>query len=580
MTTNYTDEKNVQIVISLLKQHGVKKVIASPGATNITFVASIQNDPWFEIYSAVDERSAAYIACGLAEESSEPVVISCTGATSSRNYMPGLTEAFYRKLPVIAITSSQVTSKLGHHFAQMTDRSSPPSDVVKYSTTISVIKDADDLWNCEIKANTAILECKRAGGGPVHINLETTQSPSFTVETLPSFRKIERYTIFDSLPLLPKGKIAIFIGSHTSMSIKQTSAIDTFCKANNAVVFCDRTSGYNGEYAINFSIVAAQQNLNKTNFYPHLMLHIGEVSGDYYNLSIKPQCVWRISPDGEVRDTFKCLRSVFEMPIESFFESYSKNDIDTTSSYFNDCRDAIEECMSNFPDIPFSNIWIASQLAPKLPEHSIIHFGILNSLRAWNFFKLPNTVSSMSNVGGFGIDGGISSLVGASIYHKNKICFIVVGDLAFFYDINVVGNRHISNNVRILLVNNGKGAEFRRYDHFASQFGEDTDKYIAAAGHWGNQSPNLVKNYAVNLGYKYLSASNKDEFNDVYEDFITSEHINQPIIFEVFTNSLDESQALESTRTILSDLGGGLKSAAKKIMGNKSISMLKSILNK
>ena len=101
----YTSERNVQIVIALLKAHGIKRVIASPGTTNMTFIGSIQNDSWFEIYSSVDERSAAYLACGLAAETGEPVVISCTGATASRNYMPGLTEAYYRKLPVLAITS-------------------------------------------------------------------------------------------------------------------------------------------------------------------------------------------------------------------------------------------------------------------------------------------------------------------------------------------------------------------------------------------------------------------------------------------------------------------------------------------
>lgn len=96
----YTNERNVQVVIALLKAYGIRKVIASPGTTNMTFVASIQDDPFFEMYSSVDERSAAYLACGLAAESGEPVVISCTGATASRNYMPGLTEAYYRKLPV------------------------------------------------------------------------------------------------------------------------------------------------------------------------------------------------------------------------------------------------------------------------------------------------------------------------------------------------------------------------------------------------------------------------------------------------------------------------------------------------
>ena len=68
----YTNERNVQILIALLKANGIKKIVASPGTTNYTFVGSLQNDSWFEVYSSVDERSAAYIACGLAAESGEP----------------------------------------------------------------------------------------------------------------------------------------------------------------------------------------------------------------------------------------------------------------------------------------------------------------------------------------------------------------------------------------------------------------------------------------------------------------------------------------------------------------------------
>ena len=103
MELKYSAERAAQILVSLLKQHNIKKVVASPGTTNMTFLVTAMHDPWFEIYSSVDERSAAYIACGLAEESHEPVVLSCTGATASRNYMPGLTEAYYRQLPILAV---------------------------------------------------------------------------------------------------------------------------------------------------------------------------------------------------------------------------------------------------------------------------------------------------------------------------------------------------------------------------------------------------------------------------------------------------------------------------------------------
>ena len=118
MEIHYTVNKNALVLISLLKQYGIKKVIASPGTVNVPFVASIQQDDFFEVYSCVDERSAAYMACGLASESGEPVVITCTGATASRNYLPALTEAYYRKLPVIAVTGTDRIENVGHLMPQ------------------------------------------------------------------------------------------------------------------------------------------------------------------------------------------------------------------------------------------------------------------------------------------------------------------------------------------------------------------------------------------------------------------------------------------------------------------------------
>ena len=178
---HYTDERNVQIVIALLKAHGIRRVIASPGTTNMTFVVSVQNDPWFQLWSSVDERSAAYLACGMAAETGEPVVISCTGATASRNYLPGLTEAYYRKLPVLAITSTRGNHKIGHLIDQQIDRRNIPNDVSMESVTLPMVKDSEDEHICEIEANKAILALFLNGGGPAHINLYTRYSKNFSV---------------------------------------------------------------------------------------------------------------------------------------------------------------------------------------------------------------------------------------------------------------------------------------------------------------------------------------------------------------------------------------------------------------
>lgn len=192
----YTGEKNHQILISLLKQHNIKNVVASPGTANTCLIGSIQDDPFFNIISSVDERSAAYIACGLSREKGEPVVLSCTGATASREYMPALTEAFYSKLPILVVTSSQPSNRVGHLIAQVTDRSTPPSDVTKISVELPTVRNSDDEWQCTISANKAILELFRHGGGPAHINLITAYSyseeVSLTHKELVSARKIER----------------------------------------------------------------------------------------------------------------------------------------------------------------------------------------------------------------------------------------------------------------------------------------------------------------------------------------------------------------------------------------------------
>lgn len=577
MSKFYTDEKNALIIIALLKANGIRKVIASPGSTNMTFIASIQRDSFFEIYSAVDERSAAYMACGLAHESGEPVVISCTGATSSQNYMPGLIEAYYRKLPVLAITSTQMVGKMGQLVPQITDRSNMPNDTCRVSVELPIVKDDDDWWECEVKVNQAILELKRGGGGPVHINVPTCYSRSYETKILPVCREMNRFTPSDTLPKL-KGRVAVFIGAHREFDQQEVDALDRFCSSNDAVVFCDHTSGFAGKYRINYSLVTSQDQMNVLVDRPDITIHIGEISGDYSATAIIGNEVWRVSKDGEIRDTYRKLRYVFEMDEKSFFEHYTDASKPPSVKYLNQCQERLKQLQQQITELPFSNIWLAQQIAHKIPTGSTIHFGILSSLRAWNFFDLPDNVTSASNVGGFGIDGGLSSLLGASLANQNKLYFGVIGDLAFFYDMNALGNRHAGKNLRIMVVNNGKGAEFSRYNQHGALLGDQTEEFICAAGHFGNKSPDLIKNYAQDLGFEYISASNKKEFEQNCKKFISPEIGKQAIVFEVFTDSDEESKALEVIRNIRADSGMAAKKAVKKLIGERTVKSLKKLI--
>ncbi len=575
----YSAEKSVQIVVALLKSYGISRVIASPGTTNLTFVASLQHDSFFKVYSAPEERSAAYMAVGMAEESGEPVVITCTGATASRNYLPALTEAFYRKLPVIAITATQARGLIGQLVPQVIDRSSLPKDAATYSVHIPIVKDNADYTFAVLKTNEALHHLSKSGGGPVHINLETSYDSDFSVKELPKVKKINLYKDYDALPEMPIGKVGIFIGSHPAMSVELTNAIDSFCQKYGAVVYCDHTSNYKGAYRFQYPLVLSQDNWKPAVGSTSTLIHMGGVSGAY----TQPfgQNLWRVNPDGMIRSVYGLPDAIFEMREIDFFNHYIQASTNNSAlQYIDECKQTYNSLYAEIPDsLPFSNIWIAKTLSTMIPENAVMHFGILNSLRSWNFFEIPLSVNSYCNVGGFGIDGPLSTVIGGALANPDKPHFLVVGDLAFFYDMNSLGNRHLPSNLRILLINNGRGTEFTNYNHPASRFGDDADTYMAAAGHYGHKSALLIKHYAEDLGFKYMTASDKDGVLEVAKEFVSG-RMAQPMLLEIFTDSKCENEALHQIRNLRTDSGKIIENTIRRAVGRKGIETIKRIIKK
>jgi 2-succinyl-5-enolpyruvyl-6-hydroxy-3-cyclohexene-1-carboxylate synthase len=311
---------------------------------------------------------------------------------------------------------------------------------------------------------------------------------------------------------------------------------------------------------------------------PDLIIHLGEVSGDYPTqefLRSSEAKVWRVSEDGELRDRFRRLEYVFEMREQDFFQRLSKNVGSRQNSYLPAWQEYEGRVADMVPDLPFSNTWIAQQMSRALPPDVIVHFGILTSLKSWNCFELNDSIQTASNVGGFGIDGCLSTLMGASFANRKRLHFAVIGDLAFFYDLNSIGNRHLGGNVRILLINNGGGVEFRMPHNVGAQFQGHTGDYIVAAQHYGNKSLTFVKHMAQDLGFRYLSAKNKDEFGNVVQEFTTNSARDQPMLFECFTEMGDDAKALEAVRnadrSIVAGVASrvlpqGLKSVIKRVL--------------
>ena len=546
----YTDERNAQIILALLKAYDIRKIVISPGSTNLAIVGSVQNDPYFQLWSAVDERHAAYLACGIADESGEPVVISCTGATAARNYMPGMTEAFYRRLPILCLTSTQEISRLGNGYTEMTDRTHPPSDVAKLSVRLPPVFNDHEASECERIATRALMELFGADRGPVHICLETIYKGTFGTQSLPSVSKISRiYPWTQDWPGLDSHeRIALLVGSGVRFADDEIVLLEQFATKYNVAVLCDPTSRYHGRMAVYSHAVCSQPLYNSApgGLRPDLVIYVGGLCGDYetrWFLQAHFPRVWRVTADGSASAPFGKTENVFVMAEKAFFAHYVERAAVSDDSFALCWRQKCDELRSRYPNVGFSNMWMAQTLSSRIPSGACVHLGILNSLTSWSYVPVRGDVEYRSNVGGFGIDGCASTAIGASIANPDRLHFLVIGDLAFFYDLNAIGNRHVGKNLRILLVNNGAGATFNMYFHLSPRtFGEQTNDFTAAAGHFGRKSANLVKHFSEDLGFEYLSASGKEEFDEAIPTFVAKDR-DRPVLLECFVDMAEETAA-------------------------------------
>jgi 2-succinyl-5-enolpyruvyl-6-hydroxy-3-cyclohexene-1-carboxylate synthase len=535
----YTDDRAAQIMLSLLKQYGIRKIVISPGTTNVPISLAAQNDPFFEAYSVVDERSAGYFATGLAFESGEPVVISCTGATASVNYLPALTEAYYRNLPIIALTSQNPNPDPDNFTPQHVDRTVLPNDTKHVSVHIPVIKDDADVRTAEVLINKALISVTEIDHGPVHINLLKTNL-EFSTPELPKAQKIEYYSQtnvgkLDSLKneLIAK-KIVIYVGSHLPFSKELNVAIKKFVETYDAAVFVDNQSNCHTGKEISLSqyIYLLGKNPN-----PDVVIDMGWNSGNYNNYPFIGREVWRLSVDGKIHDRFGSVKKLINSTEEFFFSRLTQESIKKYPK-MNYYKSLLKELRSiKVPRLPLSTISTAESLVKNIPKNSSLHIGRGNISRSVNFFVVDKSIRVDCNSGVSGIDGAVSTMVGQSMIYRNKLTFGIIGDLTFFYDMNILGNRHINNSLRILLVNNGLGVEFRVNPKLELLGGDSINNFVAAKGHNGS-----AKAWAESMGFKYLSATTKKEMNEKMPVFCAP-NINQfdaPVFFEVFTEADSE----------------------------------------
>lgn len=533
------DFNTVHYLIALLKAYGLKSIISSPGMQNSFFNATVQGDDDFKCFSVIDERSAAYVATGMAFEENKPVAVACTGATASRNYVPALTEAFYRKIPIIAITFFNPISNKFNLEPQFVDRDVTQNDIKYLSIELPIINNQEDITKCIVLLNAA-LSLAFYQNKPIHINCPANLNFENLREDLPTnIWKTNYYS--ENFEVVSKElenkNFAIFIGTHKQFSKEEENAISNFAESWNIPVLCDHTSQYYGKNKIAITQAFAMvRNLTQK---PNIIIDIGEISGDYnYKILFQNTEIWRINKEGFYRGrSNRPLTKLFACTEKEFFDTLINKEY-IKSDYYTKIKYSIVNL--KYPELPLSTAYICQELSRFIPHNSSLHLAILNSLRNMNFFNLDSSITVNCNVGGFGIDGPVSTIVGQSLASPNKKHFCVVGDLAFFYDMNILGQRDIKNNLRIIVINNNKGMEFRLGDEVENLLHNNTDILIAAGGH----NKGGAKGWAESCGFKYFSADTKESFLNQIEAFCNGT-FEQPVLFEIFTKTKDEQNAVK-----------------------------------
>lgn len=542
----YSDIKVVQIIISLLKQKNIRNIVISPGTRNTALVHSVENDTFFRCYSFVDERSAAYFALGMSEELDEPVCVTCTAATATCNYFPAIQEAYERNIQLVALTADNDRNYMFQTGEQTIDQINMYGKYVNESINIPLIKDSEEEWVANREINKALLELNHRRKGPVQINYNMwyplERLAKCDIEELPTARNIEllKYPFnWEKIQeqLLNKKRIIVYLGSGEKNK-EVSKLLKRFFEVYNCTVVSDHFSNIRFEGVVNLKCLGDVLNEKEiSRLLPDLIITFGDV---YYSTAknILRQCSkdvqhWNISEEGVLNDGFKHLTTIYECSPSFFFENVIKNvNTENDKLYWNNWNRIANKI--KFPDLKFTNFYTIQQFIKVLPENSLLHLSILDSIRITNYFDLHETIECYANVGADGIDGTLSTFFGQAMNTREK-AFLVIGDLSFLYDINAVFSK-LGKNVRILLINNFAGAEFHK--NFGIEKIPTINDYIAA-GH-----KTKLEDFCFKGNIKYLTAKDEETLDKSLKDFVSDKY-DGPIILEVFTNAELDAETLK-----------------------------------
>jgi len=449
----------------LLESRGARHIIIAPGSRNAPLIQLFTSNELFICHSIVDERSAGYVALGMARQLEEPVVLVTTSGTAVLNLAPAVAEAFQEQIPLLVLTADRPREILSQFNNQVIDQRAAYFNYSKgFFEFPAQVRDESGLEEGLRSVDNLFREALRRPAGPVHLNLpmteplyeslpETMLGPGiFTLEQAAegnSRAESETQTVFE----LKDRRLMILAGMGTcDAALRQVLEELLLCR--QVVVVAENISNLNSGQFISTPelVLAGASEEELESLAPELVISFGkQVVSKRLKLFVQSLESVDIREMQEGPGLIALLKELTSAPgAENYYQRVWKG-IEVREQ---------GSATTYLQKAPFGNLSAVARILEAVSPHTIVHLGNSSTIRNTQLMRARTDLSYYSNRGTSGIDGSLSSAVGAAMVSDRQHLFIA-GDLSFVYDSNGLWNKDFPENLKIIVINDGGGGIFR-----------------------------------------------------------------------------------------------------------------------
>ena len=543
----YSNKDNVNILTSLLVEHGVRHAVVCPGSRNAPITHNLVVCPDIDCYSVTDERSAGFYALGLSQATNKPVAVCVTSGTALLNLLPAVAEAAYQYVPLIVISADRPPQWIDQLDGQTLPQGDALGRFVRKAVTLPEPRNDEEHWYCNRLVNEALLATRQHGGGPVHINVPLSEPLyEFRVEALPEERAICMAPARNDKRLLSECAENLLMAKRTMVVVGQTLRNDLsakeFAGLHKDVVVLNEALSIGP--ACHFDELLSTGHISKS-MLPDFVLYLdGELVSKRMKQFLRQlpadARVWAVSKDGKVRDTFMSMCGLIEGRPADVLADLAEltTGVQPRSSrdfikQWDDMLARIDKTIDSYtPD--YSQMAAVKILEATIgtDNEAVTHYGNSSAVRLANVFSKHFVYC---NRGVNGIEGSLSTAAGFSLVHEDNV-FCVVGDLSFFYDANALWPQCLHSNLRVLLLNNGGGGIFEKFEGLRES--PARERFVMARHQ--TTAEGLCRSFNVH----YRAAHNMSELKEGIAWLTEATDNNRPLVLEVITDSAADASVL------------------------------------